>query len=130
MKITITRSFERTRQIADFVPIKAYCEATIEEDDLPNMDKLDDEGKKELIALQREMSEALDLLVRQEVEKTLMSYYPLCIVCGARGQTVNLNKEGVCGNCVTSREHQARDFKRNIQDKSQGRKSNQQTYGL
>ena len=114
MKITITRAFERTRQIADFVPIKAYCEATIEEDNLPNMEQLDDAGKKELIALQRQMAESLDLLVQQEVEKTLMTYRPVCISCGGKGDKVFLNKEGVCGQCVQTAHFAARDFKKEI----------------
>ena len=40
------------------------------------MDRLDDEAKTILIGMQREMSEALDLFVRQEVEKTLAIVRP------------------------------------------------------
>jgi len=100
MKITITRAFERTRQIADFVPIKAYCEATaeMEVDEVVNP-----EGDKLLKKVFENLSHGLDDLVQAEVEKTLMQYYPTCIVCGGRGAQVNLNKEGVCGQCAPSR---------------------------
>lgn len=104
MKIIITRSFERTRQIADFVPIKAYCEVSFEQD-------FPDGAAHEAIV--EAMSSKADELCRSEVDKTLMSYQPLCIVCGGRGAKVNLNKEGVCGQCVKDLASQAAGFRKN-----------------
>lgn len=101
MKITITRAFERTRQIADFVPIKAYCEATIE---LEN--PVDDVAK-----VLGQNSLLLDAFVQSEVEKTLITYRPVCISCGGKGDKVLLNKEGVCGQCVNKAQMDARQFK-------------------
>lgn len=101
MTIKITRAFERTRQIADFVPIKAYCETTAE---------------FEVESITHEQvaraSQTLDNIVQSEVEKTLISYRPVCIACGSKGQKVVLNKEGVCGQCVSTAQFQARDFKK------------------
>lgn len=113
MKITITRYFERTRQIADFVPVKAACEASIEEDSLPAMEKLTDDERKDLICLQRVMSESLDKLVQQEVEKTLMGYVPCCITCGGKAiaPRKTLTKEGICAECHNKQEMEARQFK-------------------
>src|SRR5580765_1655543 len=99
MTIKITRSFERTRQMADFVPIKVYCEATADFEISQSMERTD----IEMI----EVSESLDRFVQAEVEKTLMPYRPVCIVCGGKGDTVNLNKEGVCGQCVQKMNYEA-----------------------
>jgi hypothetical protein len=105
MTIKITRAFERTRQIADFVPIKAYCEATAEFDDV--------EMTAEQIERRiRTNSLFLDNIVQSEVDNTLKSYYPMCIVCGGKGQKLSLNKEGVCGQCVSTAQFQARDLKK------------------
>ena len=116
MLIKITRSFERTRQIADFVPIKAYCEATIEEDGFPPMEKIaaDKQTLKDFEGIQRNMSEALDALVQQEVEKTLMGYRPACIGCGGKqivGGT-GINKEGMCQTCADKMRFEASDFRK------------------
>ena len=107
MTISITRSFERTRQIADFVPIKAYCQASAE------IDVRSDEVKGEGIIsdAEEELSRVLTSFCEREVDKTLMSYYPQCIVCGGKGQKMSLNKEGVCGQCVTQMHFQIRDLK-------------------
>jgi hypothetical protein len=106
MKITITRSFERTRQIADFVPIKAYCEATIEYERGEQNQILNVPNEQD-----REYSFLLDSFVQAEVEKTLISYRPVCIVCRGKGDTVILNKEGVCGHCVKTMQFQAAEFR-------------------
>ena len=115
MKITITRSFERTRQIADFVPIKAYCEVTAEVDD----EELTDKGIWPTAEINN-LSQHLDTITRDEVDKTLISYQPLCIVCKARGEKVVLNKEGVCGNCLNTRGMQAKENHDTVQ-KNKGR---------
>ena len=94
MRIKITRSFERTRQIADFVPIKTHCEISMEIDLEPNQ-------LTEIVGF----SSRLDATCQAEVEKTLMSYQPVCIVCGGKGRP--LNKEGVCGKCYTDMSFQA-----------------------
>jgi|ERR1700733_6757106 len=105
MKITIKRYFERTRQIADFVPVKTACEASIELDIDPNTSDPD-----RMEQLQTNSQLLADFCIA-EVEQTLRSYYPICIRCGARGQTVNLNKEGMCGQCVSTLTIEARQFK-------------------
>jgi hypothetical protein len=100
MKITITRAFERTRQIADFVPVKAYCEASAEAE----WDSENPELRPE------KLSQHLQNLCESEVEKTLINYRPVCIACGAKGATVILNKEGICGNCVKKMMFEAKEF--------------------
>jgi hypothetical protein len=102
MKITITRSFERTRQIADFVPIKAYCEATVELDQRP------EDTTREEIATN------LATFCESEVEKTLMGYTPACIRCGGKAifPQKSLNKEGICGQCQSEQEMKAQKFKK------------------
>jgi len=100
MKITITRSFERTRQIADFVPIKAYCEVTAEHD----------EGAISLT----ELSRKLDDFCQSEVEKTLMGYRPACVVCGGKkifGGKGEMTKEGICAECNDKMLFEAKQFK-------------------
>lgn len=106
MKIKITRSFERTRQIADFVPVKAFCEASIDATEVDG--KVGETGED----MAHRLSARLDAFVQSEVEKTLMNYYPVCIVCGAKGVTVNLNKEGVCGECVKNLNYRMNDLKK------------------
>lgn len=106
MKITITRAFERTRQIADFVPIKAYCEASVEYEMKSPIEK------EEEARLFTEASARMAAVVQEEVDKTLAAYRPTCIVCGGRGDKVNLNKEGVCGQCVKDMQMQALEFRR------------------
>jgi len=93
MLIKITRSFERTRQIADFVPVKAYCEASTEYE-LGEIKPL--ENADELIKI----SAHLQFLCESEVEKTLMTYRPACIVCGGKSERSFVSKEGVCGQCM------------------------------
>jgi hypothetical protein len=118
MTIKITRAFERTRQIADFVPIKAYCEATTEVE-------VSDRENSEIIKKDqfiRSISNELDQFVQAEVEKTLMAYRPVCIRCGGKGDKVNLNKEGVCGNCVSEMNIQARGFAEDNQKNRTSRK--------
>ena len=61
MKITITRSFSRTKQVAAFEPINSFCsiQMEIEEDHMPSHVVL------------AAFSEDLDQLARAEVEKTI-----------------------------------------------------------
>lgn len=118
MVIRIVRAFERTRQIADFVPIKAYCEASTEYE----LGKIDAEHAAAEMA---EISHRLDSFVQSEVDKTLMSYYPQCIVCGGKGQKMNLNKEGVCGQCVQTNMFKAREFQKES-GQPKGRETNHQ----
>jgi hypothetical protein len=106
MKIIITRSFERTRQIADFVPVKAACEATYEMEQQVMT-------KEELEPFLIEISVQMDSFVQSEVEKTLMGYKPACLRCGGKqiygGK--GLNKEGLCAQCVSDLAFQLRDLK-------------------
>jgi hypothetical protein len=106
MKITITRSFERTRQIADFVPIKSYCEASVEIDSVTTSIPAVEE-------VQEIYSDVLDGICQAEVEKTLMGYSPCCVVCG--GKQVfprrTLTKEGLCNTCNEKELIEARQFK-------------------
>ncbi len=85
MKITVRRYFERTRQIADFVPIKASCEVSAE----CNLEDVD------------EVSGTLAERCELEVEKTLMHYHPSCVNCGGKQITPHkdLTKEGMCDEC-------------------------------
>ncbi|MDE2233427.1 MAG: hypothetical protein KGJ90_04950 [Patescibacteria group bacterium] len=98
-KITIRRAFERTRQIADFVPIKAYCELS---------EEVDIEDSADLANISASLAEACE----KDVEMTLMKYRPVCIVCGGKGETLNLTKEGVCGNCMNDRAMKIAELKR------------------
>lgn len=107
MLIKIKRSFERTRQIADFVPIKAYCEVTQELET----------SADDMESFMSQQSASLDSFVQSEVEKTLMSYRPICISCGGKGEKIILNKEGVCGQCHNRHQMEARDF-RNSNEKN------------
>jgi len=59
MKLIITRSFSKTKQVASFEPINSFCSVQAEYDD-----PLDDQFVKSI-------SEHLDKLVRQEVERTI-----------------------------------------------------------
>jgi len=106
MKIIITRSFERTRQIADFVPVKAACEATMEIQD----EELTSQGIFPQSEIKR-ASAVLDEIVQSEVEKSLMGYKPCCLRCGGKqiygGK--GLNKEGYCVQCVSDLAAQARE---------------------
>ena len=61
MKITITRSFSKTKQVASFEPINSFCSVQGEYEGEPN-----DQIVKSL-------SQHLDILVRQEVERTIES---------------------------------------------------------
>jgi hypothetical protein len=63
MKITITRSFSRTKQIAAFEPINVFCSAAMEMEG--------DDGDKTAMAAMKIMAEKLDEFVRFEVEKTI-----------------------------------------------------------
>jgi hypothetical protein len=103
MKIIIKRSFERTRQIADFIPVKVACEASIE---------TEQGGGVESIIV--DYSRLLDAIVQQEVEKTLMGYTPACIVCGGKVIFPKkvLNKEGICAQCVSDSEMKLRELKK------------------
>jgi hypothetical protein len=60
LKITVIRSFSRTKQISSFEPINAHCSVQLETD----IHALDD-------TIIRSYSEHLDKLVRQEVERTI-----------------------------------------------------------
>jgi len=104
MKITIKRYFERTRQIADFVPIKSACEATME------IELGDPENGLDQA---REFSQTLDLFVQSEVEKTLMGYSPCCVVCGGKPifPKKDLTKAGLCDTCNQKQLMEARQFK-------------------
>jgi hypothetical protein len=62
MKLIITRSFSKTKQVASFEPINASCSISAEIDGAT----LDD-------SIIRSYSEHLDNLVRQEVERTIES---------------------------------------------------------
>ena len=62
MKITITRSYSKTKQIASYEPINAFCSVQADYE----QDALDDE-------FVRSLSDHLDKLVRQEVERTIES---------------------------------------------------------
>jgi len=103
LKIIIKRSFERTRQIAEFVPVKAACEATIEYE------------TNDIIAVElrdNAVSSMLDEFVQSEVEKTLMGYTPACIQCGGKQIFPKkvLNKEGICAQCVSEHQFKAREL--------------------
>jgi hypothetical protein len=106
MKIVIKRSFERTRQIADFIPVKAACEATYEMEQKAMT-------KEELEPYLIELSGQLDQFVQSEVEKSLMGYTPCCIRCGGKAifPKKALNKEGYCGQCVSELSFQAKGFR-------------------
>lgn len=58
-KLTITRSFSKTKQIQSFEPINAHCSVTAEYEE-----KLED-------SFVISISEHLDNLVRREVERTI-----------------------------------------------------------
>jgi hypothetical protein len=106
MKITITRSFERTRQIADFVPVKAFCQATME---------VDCESPSDYFQTNASQADSrlLDNFVQSEVEKTLMGYKPCCVTCGGKEIVggKGLNKEGVCKTCEADYAMKLRDAK-------------------
>jgi len=101
MKIIIKRSFERTRQIADFVPIKVACEVSAE---------IEYKNDGEIL----DWSNKLDDIVQSEVEKSLIGYRPACIGCGGKqivGGT-GLNKEGMCQTCADKLRFEAADFRK------------------
>jgi hypothetical protein len=106
MKITIKRVFSRVRQIADFVPVRAECEATVEFE----VDPIKTPEYKDSMEIH---SAALDQFVQSEVEKTLMGYTPSCIRCGGKALFPKkvLNKEGMCAQCVSELSFQAKDFR-------------------
>lgn len=58
-KLTITRSFSKTKQVASYEPINAHCSVSVEYEE-----KLDD-------SFVISISEHLDNLVRREVERTI-----------------------------------------------------------
>ena len=58
-KLIITRSFSKTKQVQSFEPINSFCSVQAEYDE-----PLDDQFVKSI-------SEHLDKLVRQEVERTI-----------------------------------------------------------
>lgn len=105
MKIIIKRSFERTRQIADFIPVKAACEASYEMEQRAMT-------KEELEPYISEISAQLDRFVQSEVEKTLMGYTPACLQCGSKQIFPKkvLNKEGICSSCVSENQFKAKEF--------------------
>jgi hypothetical protein len=111
MKITIKRYFERTRQIADFVPVKSACEAAIEFE-IP-----DEEAQSVLLAAGMKAyapeSDMIDQFVQAEVEKTLMGYTPTCVVCGGKQiyPKRDLTKAGLCDTCNDKQMFEARQFK-------------------
>jgi hypothetical protein len=108
MKITIKRYFERTRQIADFVPVKTACEASAEVNVKPNITaRALGEGAEAISGM-------LDQFVQSEVEKTLMGYTPACIGCGGKAIFPKkvLNKEGICAQCQSDNEMKLRDLRR------------------
>ena len=98
MIIKITRSFERTRQIADFVPVKAYCEAS-EDFDISSVPE--GTSSEDVMAA---VAKVLDEFCQSEVEKTLMGYHPACINCGGKQAYggSGLTKEGFCAECNKS----------------------------
>jgi hypothetical protein len=115
MKITIKRSFERTRQIADFIPVKAACEVTIERNE-EELNRLILEGNKTIEDIVAEFSTRADALCIAEVEKTLAGYTPSCIVCGGKALFPKkvLNKEGVCAQCQSENEMKLREAKSKV----------------
>jgi hypothetical protein len=104
MRVKITRYFERTRQIADFVPVKAACEASME---------METSAEQDFMKAAETCSAALDALVQAEVEKTLMGYVPCCVSCGGKPiyPKKDLSKGGECDTCINKREMEARQFK-------------------
>jgi hypothetical protein len=60
-KLIIVRSFSKTKQIASFEPINSFCSVSAEYDDERAMED----------QFVRSVSEHLDTLVRQEVERTI-----------------------------------------------------------
>lgn len=61
MKLIITRSFSKTKQVASFEPINSFCSVSMEyEDETTPSD-----------TIIRSWAEHLDILVRQEVERTI-----------------------------------------------------------
>lgn len=62
MKLIITRSFSKTKQVASFEPINAFCSVSAEI-----------EGETLADNIIRSYSEHLDNLVRREVERTIES---------------------------------------------------------
>ena len=112
MRITITRAFERTRQIKQFEPIKAFCSASVEAEG----DSIESE-----IELLKVSSGQLDIFVRAEVEKTIASEEQAlrdgsrtpCANCGGiqvSGGT-GLSPEGLCKTCESQLKFQARDMR-------------------
>jgi hypothetical protein len=63
MKLIIVRSFSKTKQVASFEPINAFCSVSAEYDDERAMED------QFVISV----SEHLDNLVRREVERTIES---------------------------------------------------------
>lgn len=100
MLIRVTRNFERTRQIADFVPVKASCEASAEIE----IETISDE-KTALL------SDALDRFVQREVERTLAGYVPMCLMCGMKAiyPVRTLGKDGICAQCTQNAKYAAMD---------------------
>lgn len=61
MKLIITRSFSRTKQVASFEPINTSCSVSAEYEDEKAIDDM----------FVTSVSDHLDMLVRQEVERTI-----------------------------------------------------------
>lgn len=61
MKLIITRSFSKTKQVQSFEPINSFCSVSMEYEE--------DETPSDTII--SSFSEHLDKLVRQEVERTI-----------------------------------------------------------
>lgn len=104
MKILLKRTFERTRQIADFVPVKIGCEVSGEIE-------LEDTDRAELLRLHA-FAEQLFQVCESEVEHSISRYWPSCILCGGKGQKSPLNKEGLCGQCVKELSFQLAELKK------------------
>ena len=68
MKISITRSFSRTKQVAAFEPNNAFCSASIETDITEPTTQDEEILFKKACAM---YSAGLDEIVRSEVEKTI-----------------------------------------------------------
>jgi len=112
MKIKITRQFDRTRQIADFVPVRSSCEVSVEYDDA----KL----KSDKVEYREKCLQSLDEICKRNVEASLMGYVPCCVVCGGKNIFPGkpLNKMGYCDQCDSKLKWEAKEFAaKNVKDK-------------
>ncbi|MDE2098541.1 MAG: hypothetical protein KGL39_14905 [Patescibacteria group bacterium] len=111
-KITITRSFSRTKQVQQFEPINSFCSASFEFE----MGEGDAEVSIDRI---KAHSEALDEIVRSEVERTITGYVnariPACTDCGGKRIAGNvagngIDKDGRCAACAADYAGKVRGF--------------------